>query len=133
MGRSVDSQSFKLLRSPQSVMMDVLIADIWRLFCYGTQALLSTGFKMPERGILFSAQETMLEAVTHAAFELGRLGFKLYATPVREMHTCVHSQLCSCIRCDVSCVYLVLMSAGHACLLEGSWCRGNAVQLPKLG
>jgi hypothetical protein len=39
---------------------------------------------MPEKGILFSAQETMLDAVTHAAFELGRLGFKLYATQVRK-------------------------------------------------
>jgi hypothetical protein len=39
---------------------------------------------MPEKGILFSAQETMLDAVTHAAFELGRLGFKLYATQVQH-------------------------------------------------
>jgi hypothetical protein len=46
------------------------------------QALLSTGFKMPERGILFSAQESLLEALTPAAFELGRLGFSLYATQV---------------------------------------------------
>eukprot|EP00953_Heterococcus_sp_UTEX-ZZ885_P026271 14210-Heterococcus_DN1.PRE.1 len=74
-------------RSGADPVLGVEMASTGEVACFGAtkqeaflKALLSTGFKMPEKGILFSAQETMLDAVTHAAFELGRLGFKLYAT-----------------------------------------------------
>eukprot|EP00611_Tribonema_gayanum_P008561 TRINITY_DN1813_c0_g3_i4.p1 TRINITY_DN1813_c0_g3~~TRINITY_DN1813_c0_g3_i4.p1 ORF type:complete len:553 (+),score=213.70 TRINITY_DN1813_c0_g3_i4:368-2026(+) len=78
--------SFTRLKGADPIL-GVEMASTGEVACFGAtkqeaflKALLSTGFKMPEKGILFSAQEQLLELLTPAAFELGRLGFSLYAT-----------------------------------------------------
>ena len=45
-----------------------------------TQALISTGFKVPEKNILLSVQDSLRDEVIHAAYQLHQSGYNLYAT-----------------------------------------------------
>jgi len=78
--------SFTRLKGADPIL-GVEMSSTGEVACFGAtkqeaflKALLSTGFKLPKKGILFSAQEKLLEPLTHVAYELGRLGFSLYAT-----------------------------------------------------
>jgi carbamoyl-phosphate synthase (ammonia) len=69
------------------------MASTGEVACFGVdrheaflKALLSTGFRMPQTGILISAQDSMLEDIVHVAYELGKLGFDLYATQKTHAH-----------------------------------------------
>jgi carbamoyl-phosphate synthase (ammonia) len=44
------------------------------------KALLSTGFKMPNKNIMISCQASLQEEMTHAVWQLHELGYHIYAT-----------------------------------------------------
>lgn len=78
--------SFTRLRGSDPVL-GVEMASTGEVACFGAskeeaflKSLLSTGFKMPEKNILISVQASLEDEVTHAAWQLHELGFKLYAT-----------------------------------------------------
>lgn len=45
-----------------------------------TQALLSTGFKLPAKNILLSVQHSMFDDMVHVGHDLHQLGYHLHAT-----------------------------------------------------
>jgi carbamoyl-phosphate synthase (ammonia) len=63
------------------------MASTGEVACFGAskeeaflKALLSTGFKMPEKNILVSVQADLQDEFTHCAYQLHELGYKLFAT-----------------------------------------------------
>jgi carbamoyl-phosphate synthase (ammonia) len=79
--------SFTRLRGADPVL-GVEMASTGEVACFGEnkheaflKALLASNFELPKEGILLSAQADFLPEITHAAYTLHRLGFKLYATP----------------------------------------------------
>lgn len=78
--------SFTRLRGSDPVL-GVEMASTGEVACYGSnkeeaflKALLSTGFKLPKKNILFSVQESVGDDATHCAYQLHELGYNLYAT-----------------------------------------------------
>jgi carbamoyl-phosphate synthase (ammonia) len=79
--------SFARLRGSDPVL-GVEMASTGEVACFGAtkeeaflKALLSTGFKMPDKNILVSVQGELQDEFTHSAYTLHELGYKLYATP----------------------------------------------------
>jgi len=79
--------SFTRLRGSDPVL-GVEMASTGEVACFGQnveeaflKALLSTGFKMPEKNILVSVQESLADEMTHSVWQLHELGYNLYATP----------------------------------------------------
>ena len=63
------------------------MASTGEVACFGAnmeeaylKALLSTGFKMPDKSILISAQASVQEELTHSIYQLHELGYTIYAT-----------------------------------------------------
>ncbi|CAM9789363.1 unnamed protein product, partial [Phaeothamnion confervicola] len=78
--------SFTRLRGADPVL-GVEMASTGEVACFGAnkheaflKALLSTGFKLPQKGILLSVQSSLFDDMTHVAFELQRMGYPLFAT-----------------------------------------------------
>lgn len=78
--------SFTRLRGSDPVL-GVEMASTGEVACYGSskeeaflKALLSTGFKLPEKNVLISVQENLIDDATLCAYQLHELGYKLYAT-----------------------------------------------------
>lgn len=79
--------SFARLRGSDPVL-GVEMASTGEVACFGAtveeaflKALLSTGFKMPEKNILVSVQDSLADDMTHSVWQLHELGYKLFATP----------------------------------------------------
>lgn len=78
--------SFTRLRGSDPVL-GVEMASTGEVACFGAskeeaflKALLSTGFKMPDKNILVSVQGDLQDEFTHCAWQLHELGYKLHAT-----------------------------------------------------
>lgn len=78
--------SFTRLRGADPVL-GVEMASTGEVACFGAnhheaflKALISTGFKVPEKNILISVQDSLRDEVIHSAFQLHELGYNLYAT-----------------------------------------------------
>jgi len=78
--------SFARLRGSDPVL-GVEMASTGEVACFGAtkeeaflKALLSTGFQLPKKNILISAQESLQEDMTHCAWQLHELGYNIYAT-----------------------------------------------------
>jgi len=78
--------SFTRLRGADPVL-GVEMASTGEVACFGAnmeeaylKALLSTGFKMPDKSILISAQASVQEELTHSIYQLHELGYTIYAT-----------------------------------------------------
>lgn len=78
--------SFTRLRGSDPVL-GVEMASTGEVACFGAtkeeaflKALLSTGFKLPKKNILISAQESLQDDMTHCAWQLHELGYNIYAT-----------------------------------------------------
>ena len=78
--------SFTRLRGADPVL-GVEMASTGEVACFGAnaheaflKALISTGFKVPEKNILLSVQDNLRDEVIHAAYQLHRSGYNLYAT-----------------------------------------------------
>jgi len=78
--------SFTRLRGSDPVL-GVEMASTGEVACYGSnkeeaflKALLSTGFKLPQKNILISVQDSLSVDATHCAYQLHELGYKLHAT-----------------------------------------------------
>jgi carbamoyl-phosphate synthase (ammonia) len=78
--------SFTRLRGSDPVL-GVEMASTGEVACFGAskeeaflKALLSTGFKMPNKNIMLSVTEALQEDMTHCAYQLYELGYQLYAT-----------------------------------------------------
>jgi carbamoyl-phosphate synthase (ammonia) len=78
--------SFARLRGSDPVL-GVEMASTGEVACFGAskeeaflKALLSTGFKMPDKNILVSVQSDLQDEFTHCAYQLHELGYNLYAT-----------------------------------------------------
>jgi len=78
--------SFARLRGSDPVL-GVEMASTGEVACFGKdkeeaflKALLSTGFKMPKKNILLSVQSSLENDITHSAYQLHELGYKLFAT-----------------------------------------------------
>merc|ERR1712045_424788 len=78
--------SFTRLRGADPVL-GVEMASTGEVACFGAtkneaflKALLSTGFKMPEKNVLICVQESLIDQMTHCAWQLHEVGYKLYAT-----------------------------------------------------
>jgi carbamoyl-phosphate synthase (ammonia) len=78
--------SFTRLRGSDPVC-GVEMASTGEVACFGAtreeaflKALLSTGFKMPDKNILVSVQDSLQDQFTHSAWQLHEQGFKLFAT-----------------------------------------------------
>ena len=78
--------SFTRLRGSDPVL-GVEMASTGEVACFGAsmeeaflKSLLSTGFKLPDKKILLSVQDSLMDDVTHSAWQLHELGFELYAT-----------------------------------------------------
>ena len=78
--------SFTRLRGSDPVL-GVEMASTGEVACFGEtkeeaflKALLSTGFKMPNKNIMLSVNESLQEDVTHCAYQLHELGYNIYAT-----------------------------------------------------
>jgi carbamoyl-phosphate synthase (ammonia) len=78
--------SFTRLRGADPVL-GVEMASTGEVACFGAtreeaflKALLSTGFKMPDKNILVSIQEELQDELTHQLYQLHELGYTLYAT-----------------------------------------------------
>eukprot|EP00624_Nannochloropsis_granulata_P001435 evm.model.NODE_17153_length_11069_cov_25.388834.2 len=78
--------SFTRLRGADPVL-GVEMASTGEVACFGAniheaflKALISTGFKVPEKNILFSVQESLRDDIIHSAFQLHSLGYNLFAT-----------------------------------------------------
>jgi carbamoyl-phosphate synthase (ammonia) len=78
--------SFTRLRGSDPVL-GVEMSSTGEVACFGAsteeaflKALLSTGFKMPQKNILVSVQGDLQDDFTHHAYQLHELGYKLYAT-----------------------------------------------------
>ena len=79
--------SFARLRGSDPVL-GVEMASTGEVACFGAnreeaflKAMLSTGFKMPEKNILVSVQESLTTDMTHSLWQLHELGFKIFCTP----------------------------------------------------
>jgi carbamoyl-phosphate synthase (ammonia) len=80
--------SFTRLRGSDPVL-GVEMASTGEVACFGAskeeaflKALLSTGFKMPDKNILMSVQADLQDSFTHSAWALYELGYRLFATPM---------------------------------------------------
>ena len=78
--------SFTRLRGSDPVL-GVEMASTGEVACYGSskeeaflKSLLSTGFSMPKKNILFSVQDSLGDDATHCAYQLHELGYKIFAT-----------------------------------------------------
>jgi hypothetical protein len=78
--------SFTRLRGSDPVL-GIEMASTGEVACFGAwkeeaflKALLSIGFKMPNKNIMLSVTESLQEDVTHCAYQLHELGCHLYAT-----------------------------------------------------
>eukprot|EP00934_Nitzschia_sp_Nitz4_P008454 Nitzschia sp. Nitz4//scaffold7_size249615//193132//197941//NITZ4_001201-RA/size249615-augustus-gene-0.14-mRNA-1//1//CDS//3329558514//8444//frame0 len=78
--------SFTRLRGSDPVL-GVEMASTGEVACFGAtreeaflKSLLSTGFKMPNRNVMVSVQESLQDKFTHSAWQLHELGYTLYAT-----------------------------------------------------
>jgi len=78
--------SFTRLRGADPIL-GVEMASTGEVACFGAnkdeaflKALLSTGFPMPEKNVLLSANEGVIDEVTHCAWQLHELGYNLFAT-----------------------------------------------------
>ena len=78
--------SFSRLRGSDPVL-GVEMASTGEVACFGAnreeaflKSILSTGFKMPQKNILISVQESLNDEMTHWAWQLHELGFKIHAT-----------------------------------------------------
>merc|ERR1712003_616021 len=78
--------SFTRLRGSDPVL-GVEMTSTGEVACYGSskeeaflKALLSTGFKLPERNILLSVHKSLSDELTHCAYQLHELGYNLFAT-----------------------------------------------------
>jgi len=78
--------SFTRLRGSDPVL-GVEMASTGEVACYGAtkeeafmKSLLSTGFKMPKKNVIFSVQGSLMDEATHCAYQLHELGYTLYAT-----------------------------------------------------
>lgn len=78
--------SFTRLRGSDPVL-GVEMASTGEVACFGAskeeaflKALLSTGFKMPDKNILVSVQGELQDEFTHCAYQLHELGYVLHAT-----------------------------------------------------
>jgi carbamoyl-phosphate synthase (ammonia) len=78
--------SFTRLRGSDPVL-GVEMASTGEVACFGAnkeeaflKALLSTGFKMPKKNILMSVQSSLQDEMTHSAYQLHELGYKIFAT-----------------------------------------------------
>ena len=47
---------------------------------YALKALLSTGFKLPEKNVLLSFHESLQDEMVHTAYSLHDMGYKIFAT-----------------------------------------------------
>ena len=79
--------SFTRLRGADPVL-GVEMASTGEVACFGAnkeeaflKSLLSTGFKMPEKNILVSVQDSLADDFCHSAYQLHDLGYVLHATP----------------------------------------------------
>ncbi|CAM9578594.1 unnamed protein product, partial [Discosporangium mesarthrocarpum] len=78
--------SFTRLRGADPVL-GVEMSSTGEVACFGAnkeeaflKALLSTGFKLPEKNILISVQHSMFDDIVHIAHDLNQLGYNLYTT-----------------------------------------------------
>ena len=78
--------SFTRLRGADPIL-GVEMASTGEVACFGAnkeeaflKALLSTGFPMPEKNVLLSANSALMDEITHCAWQLHELGYNLYAT-----------------------------------------------------
>merc|ERR1719264_2426606 len=78
--------SFTRLRGSDPVL-GVEMASTGEVACFGStkeeaflKSLLSTTFSMQNKNVMLSVQESLQEDVTHCAYQLHELGYKLYAT-----------------------------------------------------
>ena len=85
-GVKVPMFSFARLRGSDPVL-GVEMASTGEVACFGAskeeaflKALLSTGFKMPEKNVLVSVHEELQDEFTHCAWQLHELGYNLFAT-----------------------------------------------------
>eukprot|EP00981_Chlorochromonas_danica_P010802 scaffold3414_cov183-Ochromonas_danica.AAC.8 len=69
-------------------VLGVEMASTGEVACFGAdvheaflKALISTGFKLPQKSVLISVSRELLEDVIHHIYILKMLNFKLYATP----------------------------------------------------
>lgn len=79
--------SFARLRGSDPVL-GVEMASTGEVACYGQnmeeaflKALLSTGFKMPEKKILVTVDPSIADEMSHSCYELHENGFEIYSTP----------------------------------------------------
>jgi len=78
--------SFTRLRGSDPVL-GVEMASTGEVACFGAtkeeaflKSLLSTGFKVPQKSILISAQDSLQDEMTHSTYQLHELGYTIYAT-----------------------------------------------------
>jgi len=78
--------SFTRLRGADPIL-GVEMASTGEVACFGAnmeeaflKALLSTGFPMPEKNVLISANSDLMDDITQCAWQLHELGFNLFAT-----------------------------------------------------
>ena len=78
--------SFTRLRGADPVL-GVEMASTGEVACFGAdkheaflKALLSTGFKMPEKNVLMSFHESLQDEMVHSAWSLHEMGYKIFAT-----------------------------------------------------
>jgi carbamoyl-phosphate synthase (ammonia) len=78
--------SFTRLRGADPVL-GVEMASTGEVACFGAdkheaflKAMLSTGFKIPEKNVLLSFHESLQDEMVHSAWALHEMGYKLYAT-----------------------------------------------------
>ncbi|CAM9447351.1 unnamed protein product, partial [Choristocarpus tenellus] len=78
--------SFTRLRGADPVL-GVEMSSTGEVACFGAnkeeaflKALLSTGFKIPEKNILLSVQHSMFDDIVHVGHDLHKLGYNLFAT-----------------------------------------------------
>lgn len=111
--------SFTRLRGADPVL-GVEMASTGEVACFGAnaheaflKALISTGFKVPEKNILLSVQDSLRDEVIHAAYSLHASGYNLYAT--QATHDFLQA-------CHVPCHLLHFPNQKGACL--PAWARG---------
>merc|ERR1719324_1448866 len=78
--------SFTRLRGADPIL-GVEMASTGEVACFGAnkheaflKALLSTGFKMPEKSILVSVQDSLQDEMVHSVHSLQELGYEIFAT-----------------------------------------------------
>jgi carbamoyl-phosphate synthase (ammonia) len=88
--------SFTRLRGADPVL-GVEMASTGEVACFGAdkheaflKALLSTGFKIPEKNVLLSFHESLQDEMVHSAWLLHEMGYKLFATKMTHKFLAQH-------------------------------------------